>query len=42
VAVAAAVTAAVEAGGGSVPRLPSLPADVTRCGLRRTQSSSQK
>jgi len=32
-------------GGGSgrgVTRLPPLPADVTRCGLRRTQPGNQK
>jgi len=28
--------------GRNVSRLPSLPADVTRCGLRQTQPGNQK
>jgi len=46
-AAAAAVVAAApghssSCGGRSVLRLPSLTADVTRCGLRRTQPGDQK
>jgi len=48
-AAAAAAAAAVEAapgrsrsgGGRSVSRLAPLPADVTRCGLRRTQPGNR-